>query len=94
MFYVNQQGEASATLIMYEVREGDLHITIEQDGFSEDVQPLIYGYLNCCYPNERTRTGLIWDEARILTFIGGDTLLPSVAWHLTAAGFTIPEGYL
>lgn len=92
--FVTSAGIARASLIIYEAKEGDLSITIEQDGFAEEVDPLLYGYLTLEHKQDTTRTGLVWDETRYLTFIGGDPLPDAIVWHLQQAGFTLPVGYV
>jgi len=93
ILFVNPLGEAASSVIIFSAREGDLSVNIEQQGFADDVDVLLYGYMNCCYPNHARRSGLVWDESRILTFIGGDAITEQELGFLVQAGFTLPEGY-
>lgn len=93
ILYVNSQGVAATSVIIFQAQEGDLRVNIEQQGFAEDVDVLLYGYMNCCYPNHARRTGLVWDEQRVITFLGGDPITEQELGFLVMAGFTLPEGY-
>lgn len=88
---------------IYECRIGDTIYTVTQEGFTDDAEPLICGYLvqTVFAPvvsrfevelwREVCRIGLCWDEQRTLIFASGTCHLDDNCRNvLTEAGFTIP----
>lgn len=76
--------------IIHDAHVGDTWFSVEMAGTTKDAYPCFYGYAYYVRPEGRKVVGLNWDEARNVTFIGGDELNVEERLFLTEAGFTLP----
>lgn len=70
---------------------GDTWFSVEQAGTTKDAFPCFFGYAYYVRPEGRKVVGMNWDEARNVTFIGGDELDAEERLFLTEAGFNLPQ---
>lgn len=79
-------------------RIGDDLYLVTQEGFTDDVEPLLCGYITrsrlradcgeACWV-ETCRLGMCWDEQRTIIFLEGNCDMPEALAVLRDAGFTV-----